>query len=141
MKNKNILISYTYTPHSSSSFTLHNIKNDSRSNDPEELEVNKEDSCRIVEAGITSGWTNNTAYKSLIIQFKCWNLTNQEIMENYQVILHGKPAYDSEEWKSEYCYSKWIQDIDPEIKRKIIELSKDKFSISSISSIFEIDRV
>ena len=72
MKNKNILISYTYTPHSSSSFTLHNIKNDSRSNDPEELEVNKEDSCRLVEAGIASGWTYNTAYKNLIIHSKCW---------------------------------------------------------------------
>ena len=141
MKNKNILISYTYTPHSSSSFTLHNIKNYSRSNDSEELEVNKEDSCRLVEAGIASGWTNNTACKNLIIQSKCWNLTNQEIMENYQVILHGKSAYDSEELNPEYCYSKWIQDMDPEIKRKIIDLSKDKFSISSISSFLEIDRL
>ena len=141
MIKQKVLVSYTSKPHSSSSFALHNIKNDSRSTDQEEADNDNDDTWNLVETGLTSGWTKIAAYLNLIKETKCWNLTNEEIITNYETILFGVSAYNSEEQQIKYSYSKWIQDINPIMKRKIIEMYKDKFSISTISSLFRIDKL
>ena len=43
MIKQKVLVSYTYKPHSSSSFALHNTKNNSRSTDQEEADNNNDD--------------------------------------------------------------------------------------------------
>ena len=39
---------------------------------------------------------------------KCWNLTNEEFIINYETILFGVSAYNSKEQQIKHSYSKWI---------------------------------
>ena len=140
MIKRKVLVSYTYKPHLFSSFAFHNIKNDSWSTDQEEADDDN-DTWNLVETGLTREWTKNAAYLNLIIKKKCWNLTNEEIVINYKTILFGISAYNDEEQQIKYSYSKWIQDINPIMKGEIIEMYKNIFSISTISSLFRIDKL
>ena len=135
------MITNTYTTRSGVPFVLHNIEDDLRATEMVEVWSDDEDFSTLIPAGLTSGWTKNKAYKDLIIETRCWDMSMEEIIDEFEVKIYGEAAPNSGQREYRSNYSLWIKDVHPSVKGKIVQLFNGHVSIPSISSIFNIDRL
>ena len=130
-----VFITNTYTTRSGVPFVLHNIEDDLKATEMVEFWSDDEDFSTLIPAGLTSGWTKNKAYKDLIIETQCWDMSMEEIIDEFEVKIYGEAAPNSGQREYRSNYSLWIKDVHPSIKGKIVQLFNRHVSIPSISSI------